>query len=85
MSEATNSNLQAEAAAAILRRITELAPEADPAELSSLGDAYACVASDESEAFDPTAMLRKWGFDRASQYVDFDVVDEDDEDDDERS
>lgn len=80
MTESSSRQLQTDAAAAILRRIPELAPDANAAELSSLADAYSSVAIHEDEEFDPS-MFQKWAFDRASRYVDFDVVDADDEDD----
>lgn len=77
MTESSEEELQADAAGAILRRITELAPGANAGELSSLATAYASVAAAERAGFDPS-MLRKWAFDRASHYVDFDVVEDDD-------
>lgn len=80
MTESTGNQLQADAADAILQRITQLAPDANAAELSSLADAYSSVATHESEDFDPS-VLRRWAFDRAKQYVDFEVVQDDEGDD----
>ncbi|MBB2891185.1 hypothetical protein [Flexivirga oryzae] len=82
MTESSSRQLQTDAAEAILRRIPELAPDANAAELSALADAYSSVAIHEDEEFDPS-LLQKWAFDQAAQYVDFEVVEDDDEDEDE--
>jgi hypothetical protein len=58
MADTPNNDLQADAAKAILKRITHLAPKASASELRKLADAYTSVAKDESE-FDPRALFGK--------------------------
>lgn len=81
MTDPSSQQLQADAAAAILRRIVELAPDATAGQLRSLADAFSSVAAGDGDELD-LSMLRRWAFQRAAEFADFEVVDADDEDDD---
>lgn len=56
MADTSNTDLQDEAAKAILKRIKHLAPKASASELRKLADAYAAVANDDAE-FDPRKLF----------------------------